>query len=78
MWNVNPDIYCEHEPDRNKAFMQAGLKVFEAKKDVLHEKLAFLGFPEARMQAEIKLSGYFDQREKNEEAEELNLLRSLF
>jgi len=35
MWNVNPDIYCEHEPDRNKAFMQAGLKVFEAKKDVL-------------------------------------------
>ncbi len=53
-------------------------QMLEAKKDVLHEKLAFLGFPEARMQAEIKLSGYFDQREKNEEAEELNFLRSLF
>ena len=33
-WQVNPIIYCEHEPDRNKSFFQAGLRVMDAKKDV--------------------------------------------
>lgn len=53
-------------------------QMLEAKKKILQEKLSFLGFPEVRMQAEINLSGYFDQKEKSEEDEELKLLHSLF
>lgn len=34
-WNVNPTIYCETEPDRYNEMSKAGLRVKEAKKDVI-------------------------------------------
>lgn len=35
IWDINPQIYCETEPDRNRELEKAGLNVYEAKKDVI-------------------------------------------
>ena len=35
IWDINPQVYCETEPDRNRELEKAGLIVYEAKKDVI-------------------------------------------